>query len=549
MRLKGRGFPMARGFLVLLLLGFPLITVPAGASGSAGASSFGLSVEADFNDDGFADLAVGVPDEDVGTTLLAGAVNVLYGSSTGLTAQDDQFWHQGIPGVAGDGAEGGDKFGSSVAAGYFDGDQFADLAVGVPGEAVGTTFDAGAVNVLYGSSTGLTTEGSQFWTQGSLGLPEADTDSEASDLFGSSLAAANLGKGSQADLAVGVPGEDVGTASAAGAVNLIYGSPDGLDPAEGEEGQFWHQGITGVAGDGAELGDNFGRSLAAANLGKTSQADLAVGVPFEAVGGAANAGAVNVLYGSSTGATASGDQFWHQEKAGVTGGGAEPGDNFGSSVTAANLGKTSHADLAVGVPAEDVGATDNAGAVNVLYGSSTGVTASGDQFWHQEKAGVTGGGAEFNDRFGSSVAAANLGKGSQADLAVGVLTEGVGATNNAGAVNVLYGSSTGLTAQGDQFWHQGITGVAGDGAEEDDWFGFSLAAANLGKGSRADLAVGVPREDVGTIGNAGAVNVLYGSSTGLTAQGDQFWHQGITGVDGDGAEEGDMFGSSVAAIQ
>src|SRR2546428_13413844 len=40
----------------------------------------------DFNGDGFADLAVGTPSEDVGSIGQAGAVNVVYGSATVLQA-------------------------------------------------------------------------------------------------------------------------------------------------------------------------------------------------------------------------------------------------------------------------------------------------------------------------------------------------------------------------------------------------------------------------------------------------------------------------------
>jgi hypothetical protein len=42
----------------------------------------------DFNGDGFADLAIGVPEEDTGGAEDAGAVNVIYGSASGLTATD-----------------------------------------------------------------------------------------------------------------------------------------------------------------------------------------------------------------------------------------------------------------------------------------------------------------------------------------------------------------------------------------------------------------------------------------------------------------------------
>jgi FG-GAP repeat len=395
---------MVRAFLILPILAFVLITAPAGATLGAG-SSTSTSVEADFNGDSFADLAVGAPQEDVGVTTSAGAVNVLYGTSTGLTASGDQFWHQGISGVAGDGVETSDFFGSALAAGRFNGDQFADLAVGVPFEDVGTTMDGGAVNVLYGSPTGLTTEGSQFWTQGSLGLPEADTDTEQGDRFGEALAAVDFGRSSEQDLAVGVPSEDLGATTNAGAVNLIYGSSTGLDPVEAGTGQFWHQATTGVAGGGAEESDEFGVSLAAANLGKSVQADLAVGAWAEDVGATGDAGAVNVLYGSSTGLSAAGDQFWHQGVAGVAGDGAEEADDFGQSLVAANLGKSVQADLAVGASFENVGTSLDAGAVNVLYGSSTGLTAVSDQFWHQGVAGVEGDGAEQGDRFGAAVAA------------------------------------------------------------------------------------------------------------------------------------------------
>ncbi|HYU57407.1 MAG TPA: integrin alpha, partial [Actinomycetota bacterium] len=38
---------------------------------------------ADFNGDGYGDLAVGVPGENIGSVANAGAVNVIYGSPTG----------------------------------------------------------------------------------------------------------------------------------------------------------------------------------------------------------------------------------------------------------------------------------------------------------------------------------------------------------------------------------------------------------------------------------------------------------------------------------
>jgi hypothetical protein len=139
----------------------------------------------DFNGDGFSDLAVGVPTEDVTGTVDGGGVNVIYGSATGLVAAANQLWHQNTPGIA-DKAESFDEYGAfGLCAGDYNGDGAADLAVNVPEEDVGSVVDAGAVNVIYGSAAGLTDAGNQLWTQNSPGI--LDTVEEG-DLFGAGLA-------------------------------------------------------------------------------------------------------------------------------------------------------------------------------------------------------------------------------------------------------------------------------------------------------------------------------------------------------------------------
>jgi disulfide bond formation protein DsbB len=403
-------------------------------------------VQADFNADGFADLAVGVPGEDVGSVSNAGGVSVLYGAAGGLTAAGNQFWTQDSPGVL-EAVEEEDQFGAALAAADFNGDGFADLAVGVPTEDVGDVGDAGAVQVLYGSATGLTTAGNQLWTQDSPGVLDA---AEVNDRFGSALAAANFGKSAQADLAMGVPNEGESGVAFAGGVSVLYGATDGLR-ATGN--QFWGQDTPGIL-NAAEPGDAFGSALAAANFGSSAQADLAVGMPNEDVGNVANAGAVQVLYGSAGGLTAAGDQLWTQDSPGILDA-AEPGDAFGVALAAANFGNTTQADLAVGAAFEDDSRVVSAGAVNVLYGSASGLTAAGNQFWGQDTFGVLDA-AEPGDFFGHGLAAANFGNTTQADLAVGAPGE-----DQAGGVSVLYGSAGGLTAAGNQFWTQDSPGVLG----------------------------------------------------------------------------------------
>ena len=63
----------------------------------------------------------------------------------------------------------------------------------------------------------------------------------------------------------------------------------------------------------------------------------------------------------------------------------------------------------------------------------------------------------------------------------------------------------------------------------------------------SDLAVGAPFKDVGDVANTGTVHVLYGTSTGLTAAGSQFWHQNSPGIT-DTAKLFDDFGRTLALL-
>ncbi|MEV4510854.1 hypothetical protein AB0K00_18010 [Dactylosporangium sp. NPDC049525] len=522
--------------LALMTAVEPAAAAVPGRGGAATAATTRMAVQAltDFDGDGLADLVVGSPFEEVDGFLAAGGVNIIYGTSGGLDSAASFFISQNTPGVFGD-AEQNDEFGAAVATGDFDGDGYTDLAIGVPGEDW-IAIDDGFVHVLYGGPGGLTTAGSEYWSQDSLGIYGG---AENFDGFGQSLAAADFGNGLQDDLAVGVPLEDVDGQTDAGGVNVIYGTTSGLSSARSfffsqntpgmygvaesydrfgfalaaadfgdsshadlaisvpyennaalddggvhviaggpaglnaADSFFWCQDSTGVEGT-AQDSDLFGYSLAAADFGGTSYADLAVGVPYEdEISGLADAGAVNVLYGSSTGLTATGDQLWSQYSLSIAGD-AAIGDHFGYSLAAADFGNGSYDDLAIGVPSEDVSLVGQAGGVNVIYGSSTGLDSANNAFWSQASSGVIGI-AEGDDLFGYSLAAADFGNGSYADLAIGVPFEDSAATDD-GSVNVLYGSSTGLGTADNQSWYQGSSGIFGDPLAQDR-FGFSLAAS------------------------------------------------------------------------
>jgi hypothetical protein len=521
---------------LLLLLVAGLWLAPTGTLNTAAAAQAAGGLQADFDNDGFADLAVGVPGEAIGSIRGAGAVNVLYGSAGGLTGSGSQQFRQGAGGVAGT-AEAGDEFGLSLAAGDFDNDGFADLAVGVPLEAIGSIRGAGAVNVLYGSANGLTGTGSQLFRQGAGGVKgTAETD----DLFGHALSAGDFDNDGFADLAVGVRLEDVQGRDGAGAVNVLYGSANGLTGTGSQ--QFW-QGAGGVAGN-LEAGDLFGSALSAGDFDNDGFSDLAIGAPDEAIGTVRFAGAIDVLYGSTDGLTGTGSQAFWQGSSGGVAGNPQSEDGFGSSLAAGDFNNNDLADLAVGVPGESMGilSRGGAGAVNVLYGSAGGLTGSGSQQFRQGAGGV-GGTPEFGDEFGTALSAGNFGNGAATDLAVGVPLEDITGHENAGAVNVLYGSAGGLTGAGGQMFWQGPGGVTGT-LESFDWFGDALSAGDFNNNGPADLAVGVPHEAIGAVPLAGAVNVLPGTAAGLTGVGSRGFWQGSGGAPGT-LEADDQFGSAL----
>ena len=112
--------------------------------------------------------------------------------------------------------------------------------------------------------------------------------------------------------------------------------------------------------------------------------DLAIGVPGEDIGPAADAGALHVLYGDAAALSATDSQYWTQNSSGMADA-VEPGDEFARALAVGDLNGDGFDDLAIGAPGED----SAAGVVHVLYGSSAGLTVTGGQLWSQDSAGVS----------------------------------------------------------------------------------------------------------------------------------------------------------------
>lgn len=145
---------------------------------AAASASVVLALGADFDGDGYDDLAVGSPGEDEGSVADLGYVNVRYGSASSLTAAGAQKLTQAL---AGDATEAGDRFGAALGTGDFDGDGFFDVAFGAPGEDDGSLADLGHVNALHGRGTLFGRFGLAFSQGTTAGF------NESGDQFGAAL--------------------------------------------------------------------------------------------------------------------------------------------------------------------------------------------------------------------------------------------------------------------------------------------------------------------------------------------------------------------------
>ena len=477
----------APGAAVGLVLAVGLVALAPQARAAA------QPLRCDFDGDGLSDLAVGVPGDNKGR----GAVNVQY-SPDGLLSQGAYFLRPlNLPGPS----FAGNRVGSSLACGNFDGDSYGDLAIGIPGEWA----SRGAIVVLYGSSTGLFdkfgTWLNQDWVQGE--------SAEAGDRFGEALAAGDFDGDDHDDLAVGVPGEDVPSTlrsptmpsgrddiKDAGMVHVLFGFSGGVEAATAQTFSPVSPGACCVKGSA-----HYGAALAVGDFDGGGIADLAIGAPDSDVGPpndtTKGAGAAHVLRGQAgVGLGLAGQTHLDQDILVATTTRSE--ELFGFSLAVGDFDGVRGDDLAIGAPLEKLetdfsdGGVQEAGqgygAVHVVYFTGVGVgliITSSDMLMEDEFSGFGDGWGNGN-KFGWSLAAGNFDGEHNDDLAIGLPGQS--------AVAVIYSDGLELSVGKVNFFFPGDfeDGVQTPPCPCHDEFGGSLAAGDYQGDGIADLFIGVP---------------------------------------------------------
>ncbi|MET9393441.1 FG-GAP-like repeat-containing protein [Streptomyces sp. NPDC006624] len=443
-----------------LLLAATLTTGLLGITAPATAAPSGLA--GDFNGDGYRDVAIGAMSADVGSVQSAGAVVVLYGSSTGVSATRRTVITQNSPGVPG-AAEYGDRFGSSLAAADLDRDGYSDLVVGAPHEAIGDRDGVGSATVVWGGPSGLSggkglpqPSDLSEWGGFSSGIATGDFDGDgAQDVTLTGQSRTRLYKGPFTR--TGGPASHTSLGLFGSTYEVFAGDVNGDGDAErvypflvtGDEGgEISYHGWTGTKYAATDMPQADGEEGIVADVNGDRYGDLVLGDyqdPRAEKPGGHKGGQITVWYGGPNGPDpAQQPTVIHQDTEGVPGAG-ETDDVFGSALSAGDVNGDGYTDIAVGAWGEDLGSVQDAGSVTLLFGSASGLSGKNAKSYTQDTAGVPGS-SETMDAFGMTVRLADLDKNGKADLVTGA-----GYENGYGAVTVLRGTSTGLTTSGAKF--------------------------------------------------------------------------------------------------
>ena len=306
----------------------------------------------DFDGNGNAEVAVGDSAARINGNNRAGAVQISDPiGEDGRLGPPPQLLDRYTPGISGR-SEAGTRFGEAPATGDFNGDGFDDLVVWASG-ARDNQRNAGAVHILFGSSSGLSGNRSVTLAQSFLGVSD-----RSGDRFGTALAVGDFNNDSVDDLAIGAPGRN----AEQGQVYIYRGARSSSVITPRLERVISRRNVQ----SGNQTGARFGESLAAKDINNDNFDDLVISAPGEDRA----QGAVHVVFGNSSGlripSSFSGRPLFFKQGSSSVAGNPDDFDRFGTSVAIGNFNGSAGAEIAVGVPNEDIGNMSNPGLVNIV---------------------------------------------------------------------------------------------------------------------------------------------------------------------------------------
>jgi len=389
----------------------------------------------DLDNDGYDDLVLGVPGASVqigGLGKRLGAIYALYGAAGGVSTVGFNYYHRDISGVVGAGYPDA-QFGFSIAIGNFDGDAFADVAVGAPSDDIGGpagTDRGGSVHILYGKAARLGKARDRVFHRDKGGIRGI---AKAGDNFGAALSIGDFNNDGYDDLAVGVPGADVDGTKGAGELHILLGTDTGLSAA-GDK--IIHRDSPGIAGT-IHTNHTFGDALTSGDFDGDGYDDLVAGYEPKKM--------VHVIPGSPQGLSGNGDYTLRRKQPGVVG---REVDTFfwGRTLSSGDLDGDSYDDLIVGSAADRIGGVGEIGSVHAFYGSPSGMSGDRDQRIHQGRAGIKGSN-DIMDYFGTDTAVGDFDGNGRVDLA----TTSDEVVNTPSRIAVIYSNASGLSTADQSF--------------------------------------------------------------------------------------------------
>ncbi|MFE7132386.1 FG-GAP-like repeat-containing protein [Streptomyces sp. NPDC057638] len=399
------------------------------------------------------------------------------------------------------------------AASDFNGDGYGDLVVSQSAGTVDGKAEAGAVVVLYGSKTGVSSARKQVITQNSPGVPGT---AEAYDRFGAQTVTGDFDHDGFTDLAVSASGEDITLGTTyrrnAGQLAIVWGGKNGLTR---------HGGVTAAQTEPTAADWRRGSSLAAGDFNGDGRPDLAAGDHSAGRGG-------EVLYG--------------------------PISRTGKPKSTVNLGvKNASTKVSTALDAGDV-TGDGIGdlLIQVFHGWNEHVPGPSIEIYRGTKKGMVRSGHVTNAqgwRLGASgtadghVAVGDVNKDGYADIAVGG-GESRSYPHKRNEITLVFGGPQGQSTTREPQVITQETFAVPDDTEDGDDFGHALSIADTNGDGHGDLAIGARGEGKMNLPYGGQVTVLLGGKRGVVGDGARVYQQGTPGIPAKPVPH-DHFGSAV----